>query len=139
VSGALPTIDDVAGRFDAGGLDYTSIPHIATSRFARAGDLLELAVTNETRSHHPFHLHGFSFQPVQVLDPAREPILRFDYSEMIDTFDIPSEHSLVFCVRLNFRFYNWEKARPAGHQDLRPRDPREICFNGTCRRVIAMA
>ena len=103
VSGALPTIDGVAGRFDAGGLDYTSIPHIATSRFARVGDLLELEVTNETRAHHPFHLHGFSFQPVRVLDPAREPILRFDYSEFIDTFDIPSEHSLVFRVRLNDR------------------------------------
>jgi FtsP/CotA-like multicopper oxidase with cupredoxin domain len=38
-----------------------------------------------------------------VLDPAREPILRFDYSELIDTFDIPSEHSLVFRVRLNDR------------------------------------
>ncbi len=38
-----------------------------------------------------------------MLDPAREPILRFDYSELIDTFDIPSEHSLVFRVRLNDR------------------------------------
>jgi FtsP/CotA-like multicopper oxidase with cupredoxin domain len=103
VRGALPAIDDIVGSFAAGGLDYTSIPHIASSRFARVGDLLELEVQNTTRAHHPFHLHGFSFQPIRVLDPAREPVLRFDYNELIDTFDIPSEHSLVFRVRLNDR------------------------------------
>jgi FtsP/CotA-like multicopper oxidase with cupredoxin domain len=103
VRGGLPTIDGVVGRFDAGGLDYTSIPHIASSRFARVGDLLELEVHNATRAHHPFHLHGFSFQPIRVLDLAREPVLRFDYNERIDTFDIPSEHSLVFRVHLNDR------------------------------------
>jgi FtsP/CotA-like multicopper oxidase with cupredoxin domain len=103
VSGALPAIDDVVGSFDPGGLDYQLVPHIASSRFARVGDLLELEVKNATRAHHPFHLHGFSFQPIRVLDPAGEPVLRFDYSELIDTFDIPSEHSLVFRVRLNDR------------------------------------
>ncbi len=98
-----PTIDNVIGRFDAGELDYKSIPHIRSSRFARVGDLLELEVENTTRAHHPFHLHGFSFQPIRVLDPVRQPVLRFDYNELIDTFDIPSFHSLVFRVRLNDR------------------------------------
>jgi FtsP/CotA-like multicopper oxidase with cupredoxin domain len=103
VTGGLPTIDHVVGRFDPGGLDYQSIPHIASSRFARIGDLLELEIKNTTRAHHPFHLHGFSFQPILVLDPSRQPVLHFDYNELVDTFDIPTEHSLVFRVRLNDR------------------------------------
>ncbi len=100
---ARPTIDGVVGRFHPVEAGFESIPHISTSRFARIGDILELEVTNETRAHHPFHLHGFSFQPIRVLDPDREPVLTFDYSEQIDTFDIPSFHSLVFRVRLDDR------------------------------------
>ena len=100
---ARPTIDGVVGRFHPVEAGFESIPHISTSRFARIGDILELEVTNETRAHHPFHLHGFSFQPIRVLDPLREPVLTFDYSEQIDTFDIPSFHTLVFRVRLDDR------------------------------------
>ncbi len=48
-------------------------------------------------------MHGFSFQPVRVLDPSRETVLTFDYNERIDTFNIPSAHTLVFRVRLNDR------------------------------------
>ena len=103
VNGFRPTIDGVVGHFRPEEAGYESIPHIATSRFARIGDILELEVTNETRAHHPFHLHGFSFQPIRVLDPSREPVLTFDYSEQIDTFNIPTFHSLVFRVRLNDR------------------------------------
>ena len=100
---ARPTIDGVVGRFHPVEAGFESIPHISTSRFARIGDILELEVTNETRAHHPFHLHGFSFQPIRVLDAVREPVLTFDYSEQIDTFDIPSFHTLVFRVRLDDR------------------------------------
>jgi FtsP/CotA-like multicopper oxidase with cupredoxin domain len=82
--------------FESGELDYESIPHFDSSRHTRVGGLLELKVQSETRSHHPFHMQGFSFQPVQVLDPARDPVRTFDYNELVDTFDIPSEHNLVF-------------------------------------------
>lgn len=34
---------------------------------------------------------------------ARNPVLTFDYNELIDTFDIPNDHSLIFRVRLNDR------------------------------------
>ncbi len=103
VSRTRPTIDGVAGSFPPQEDGYESIPHIASSRFARVGDLLELEVQNQTRAHHPFHLHGFSFQPVRVLGPFRDTVLTFDYSEQIDTFNIPVDHTLVFRVRLNDR------------------------------------
>ena len=38
-----------------------------------------------------------------MLDLASNPVRTFDYNELIDTFDIPSNHSLVSRVRLNDR------------------------------------
>lgn len=97
-----PSIDGVIGTFDAGAPDFTMIPHLASSRFARIGDLLELKVTNTTAAHHPFHLHGFSFQPVRVEKQGVTQVT-FDFNEFVDTFDIPGEHTLVFRVRLDDR------------------------------------
>ena len=38
-------------------------------RYAAAiGDTLELTVTNTTGAHHPFHLHGFSIQPIELTE-----------------------------------------------------------------------
>lgn len=97
-----PTIDGVIGRFE-GSADFTLVPHIATSRYARVGDLLELAVSNQTGMHHPFHLHGFSFQPVRMEHSAGNVVRTYDYNEFVDTLDIPAEHTLVFRVRLDDR------------------------------------
>ena len=73
-----PSIDGVAGHFDgfpceappcddiAGGDAYQRIPHIETSRFAFSESVLELFIQNRTNAEHPFHLHGFSFQPMSM-------------------------------------------------------------------------
>jgi FtsP/CotA-like multicopper oxidase with cupredoxin domain len=53
--------------------------------------------------HHPFHLHGFSFQPVRMEDPSGETVVSYDYNEFVDTLDIPARHRLVFRVRLDDR------------------------------------
>ena len=37
-------------------------------RYAKLGDVLQLTVTNMTGAHHPFHLHGFSIQPISLTD-----------------------------------------------------------------------
>jgi FtsP/CotA-like multicopper oxidase with cupredoxin domain len=38
-----------------------------SSRMAVLGQTLELTVTNKTaNAHHPFHLHGFSMQPLTL-------------------------------------------------------------------------
>ena len=60
-----PGVDGVKGSFE-GFIPYSSAPHIPSSRYAEAGRLLELSVTNKSSAHHPFHLHGFSFQPMSL-------------------------------------------------------------------------
>jgi FtsP/CotA-like multicopper oxidase with cupredoxin domain len=95
-------IDGTTGTHDRGGADYRAVPHSASTRYARVGDLLELRVFNNTAAHHPFHLHGFSFQPV-ALEPQFGFTYTYDYREFVDTLDIPSRYTLRFRVRLDER------------------------------------
>ena len=108
----LPAIDEVDGfSFDAGlpGGDFTTIPSIASSRFAALGDLLELTISNESNvsggaAHHPWHPHGFSIQPVRFVENTTgTTVFEFDYNEFVDVVDIPPGHSLVYRVRLDDR------------------------------------
>lgn len=103
--GMGPAIDGVRGIFDAVGSTVPSeIPHLTSSRWAYIGDLLELRIVNSTNSHHPFHLHGFEFQPIRVEDDATNQILwEYDYVEFVDNVDIQPGHVLVFRVRLTDR------------------------------------
>jgi FtsP/CotA-like multicopper oxidase with cupredoxin domain len=99
-----PSIDGIAGTLHTAdpGTNFTLIPHLSSSRYARVGDLLELKVTNLTEAHHPFHLHGFSFQPTRIEENG---ILKhaFDYEEFVDSLDIQPNHTLVFRVRIHER------------------------------------
>ncbi len=102
-SGNRPSINGIAGSFSAAqNATFESIPHIGSSRFARVGDLLELKVTNLTNAHHPFHLHGFSFQPVRFEDSG-STLFPFSYQEFVDTVNIPPSFTLVYRVRLDAR------------------------------------
>ncbi len=99
-----PSIDNVKGIFDAGGFeDFREIPHIASSRYARVGDLLELRVANQTSAHHAFHLHGFSFQPLRLESSGGGTLFRFKAPEFVDSINVPSGTTLVFRVRLSDR------------------------------------
>jgi hypothetical protein len=88
-------------------------------------------VEDSSRSIDPVNFEAFDLRVVTQANLHDSGVLRL-CSQTPYPYD-------AYTLRLNFRLYNWEKARPAAPQDLRPRDPREICFNGTCRRVIAMA
>jgi FtsP/CotA-like multicopper oxidase with cupredoxin domain len=90
---------------------YTAAPHVAgTARYAESGKLLELKVTNKSngKAHHPFHLHGFSFQPVKLEPragaPAGLPTLDpWPYNEFRDTIDLLPDYTLTIRVRLDDR------------------------------------
>ena len=102
----LPAIDNIDGfKFDEGlpGGDFTTIPHIVSSRFAKIGDVLELTVANTSGAHHPWHAHGFSFQPVKFVDGMGTTVRTFDYNEFVDLVDVPNGLSLVYRVRLDDR------------------------------------
>jgi FtsP/CotA-like multicopper oxidase with cupredoxin domain len=83
--------------------DYREIPHVETSRYARVGDLIEMTIRNGTQMHHPWHLHGFSFQPVRIEDSLGNLVYEYDYREFVDTLDVPSTHRLIYRVRLEDR------------------------------------
>lgn len=107
-TGGAPTVDGVAGMLM--GTPYTAAPHLASSRYAEAGRLLELTVTNMSagRAHHPFHLHGFSFQPVKIEPRAGAPAtvtgtFTWPYREFRDTIDLLPDYTLTFRVRLDDR------------------------------------
>jgi len=86
------------------GTPYTSVPHREKSRWAKAGDIVELTVTNGTLAHHPFHLHGFSFQPVSLTPTMGGAEVMWPFTEFRDNLDIPAGHALKFKVHLSDRF-----------------------------------
>jgi FtsP/CotA-like multicopper oxidase with cupredoxin domain len=96
-----PSIDGVKGGFEDF-TPYTDAPHIDSSRFAKQGDTLELTVTNNTNAHHPFHLHGFSIQPISLTRPGFASFI-WPYREFRDNVDVPANYTLKFRVRLDAR------------------------------------
>jgi FtsP/CotA-like multicopper oxidase with cupredoxin domain len=94
-------IDGIAGSF-AGFMPYTSAPHIGSSRYTEQGVILQLTVANTTNAHHPFHLHGFSMQPIS-LTRTGFPSYTWPYREFRDNIDIPANYTLTFRVSLDDR------------------------------------
>jgi FtsP/CotA-like multicopper oxidase with cupredoxin domain len=84
---------------------YPNTLHVGSSRYAAAvgGTILELTVANTSGAHHPFHLHGFSMQPVS-LTRAGNPTFTWDsLHEFRDSIDVPANYTLTFRVRLDNR------------------------------------
>ena len=99
-------INGVQGMFHVPpGTEYTTIPHIGSTRYAKNGDILQFNVVNSTSAHHPFHLHGFSFQPVSLKPNVGAIAYTWPAGsvEYVDTFDIPSGHTMTFKVHISDR------------------------------------
>jgi FtsP/CotA-like multicopper oxidase with cupredoxin domain len=101
--GTSLSIDNVVGDHDFVGIDYTVVPHFLSARYAQIGDLLQLSVTNKTGAHHPFHLHGFSIQPLTLqTDPPGPASFTFPV-DFRDNVDVPAASTLHFRIRLDDR------------------------------------
>jgi FtsP/CotA-like multicopper oxidase with cupredoxin domain len=94
-------IDGVHGSHDGGG-DFMGAPHAPSTRYVQPGRTYELSAANQTGSRHPFHLHGFSIQPLDLTRPGF-PTYTWDYREFVDTVDIPPGYTLRFRVRIDRR------------------------------------
>ena len=94
-------VDDEIGQHDFAG-DYTDFPHEESARYAELGETLELTVENTTGAHHPFHLHGFSIQPIELTSPGA-PTYTWPYPEFRDNIDVPAGYTLRYRVRLDDR------------------------------------
>ncbi len=88
-------IDGVPGPHDAQG-GYAETPRITTTRYGRLGDVIDLSVENRTFSHHPFHFHGFSFQPLRFVPIGGGTPYEIPYTELVDVVDIPPGFILEF-------------------------------------------
>ncbi len=99
-------IDGTFGTHDVAG-SYMAAPHLGSTRYAKEGDILELSTENDTGgSHHPFHLHGFSMQPIKLDGEPYGPggnDYTWEYPEFRDNIDIPPHYRLIFRVRLDPR------------------------------------
>ena len=102
LTAGTPSINGIPGVPLHGPPPYPNAPHIDSSRYAERGRILELTVTNQTGAHHPFHLHGFSMQPIS-LTRAGNPTFNWPYSEFRDSIDVPADYTLTFRVRLDDR------------------------------------
>ena len=91
--------------------DYTLVPYGNATRYAATGSVIEFTISNGTNQHHPFHLHGFSVQPVRVLNhgadinnPADDTVLyNFDYAEFVDVINLFPGESIVLRSELEDR------------------------------------
>jgi FtsP/CotA-like multicopper oxidase with cupredoxin domain len=97
-------VDGTFGVHDVEG-SYMSIPHLASTRYAKPGDVLLLSIQDATGAHHAYHLHGFSFQPVRMDQEPFEPEpggndFTFPEPEYRDLIDVPPHYRVIFKVRL---------------------------------------
>jgi FtsP/CotA-like multicopper oxidase with cupredoxin domain len=97
-------IDTVFGTHDVAPPYWSPVtaPHLGSTRYAKVGDILELTVENLTGAHHPFHLHGFSMQPLSLTKPSAQPYV-WPYHEFRDNIDIPPGYTLHFRIRIDDR------------------------------------
>lgn len=112
VGAGQTAIDSVQGHFEDSGPDFSMVAYQDATRYALTGDTIEFTISNLTNSqHHPFHHHGFSFQPVRVFDHGADPmnagdnttLYTFDYNEFVDVIDVAAGESVVVRMRLEDR------------------------------------
>lgn len=112
VGAGQTAIDSVQGHFEDSGPDFSLVPYQDATRYALTGDTIEFTISNLTNSqHHPFHHHGFSFQPVRVFEHGADPadpltnntLYTFDYNEFVDVIDVAAGQSVVVRMRLEDR------------------------------------
>lgn len=120
----FPSINAVRGEYEGDEVSGDEVPTQLATRYAHIGDVLEFVVANNTgAAHHPFHAHGFSFQPIalyrfnnvnlvpgpdpQVVDSAtliEPPVYEYDYNEFLDVESIQPALALKYRVKITDRF-----------------------------------
>ncbi|HEX6903375.1 MAG TPA: multicopper oxidase domain-containing protein [Thermoanaerobaculia bacterium] len=132
----FPSINANKGDYEGEFASGDEVPTQASTRYARIGDVVEFIVANNTGAgHHPFHAHGFSFQPIAlyrfnnvnvapgppgapaVVDSAtliEPPVYTYDYNEFLDVEGIQPGLALKYRVKITDRFkipdateYSW--------------------------------
>ncbi len=92
------------GSSTGGAGPYSAKPHFGSARYGEFDTSVELTVSNTTGAHHPFHMHGFSVQPISLTPgsgaPAGSGSYVWAYVEYRDNIDVPSQY--VLTARVHF-------------------------------------
>ena len=99
-----PSIDGIPMPRDFTGVNGGNPFFLESARHANLDNTMELTVTNMTGAHHPFHLHGFSVQPIKLTPRTGTtgPSYRFRH-EFQDIVDVPENYTFTFRVSLDDR------------------------------------
>jgi FtsP/CotA-like multicopper oxidase with cupredoxin domain len=90
---------------------YSGVDGRTNYRTATIGETLKWETHNHTDMHHPFHLHGFSFQPTMYMTMHHEEGFMDMWmvnseNEYVDTVNVPPHTSV---------FYNFEVSERPGY------------------------
>ena len=117
----FPSINSIKGVYSGFPVSGDEIPTQAATRYARTENVIEFVYANNTgNAHHPFHTHGFSFQPISIhtftnvdsdgdgvndtvaLDEP--PVHVFDYNEFLDVEVMQPAKALKYRMKMNDRY-----------------------------------
>lgn len=120
----VPTLNTNRGHYEGSptsGIGDT-MPTQGSTRYARTDDVIEFVYANDTfLAHHPFHMHGFSFQLMSIHDftavnadesedGSRETIelgpmlYEYDYNEFVDVIPMQPGTAVKFRMKMQDRF-----------------------------------
>jgi len=117
----FPAINAVKGSYAGMAVAGDQVPTQGATRYAHIGDVVEFVYANNTgAAHHPFHKHGFSFQPISIhtfsdVDTDEDgvadsvvlddpPLYTYDYNEFVDVEVMQPGHALKYRQKMNDRF-----------------------------------
>jgi FtsP/CotA-like multicopper oxidase with cupredoxin domain len=88
--------------------DYSGVDGRTNYRTAQTGEVLKWETHNHTDMHHPFHLHGFSFQPVVYMTMHHDHGFMDMWSvnnenEFVDTVNVPPHTSVFYLFEVTER------------------------------------
>jgi FtsP/CotA-like multicopper oxidase with cupredoxin domain len=117
----FPAINSIKGDYLGDAVAGDQIPTQGATRYARTEDVIEFVYANNTgAAHHPFHMHGFSFQPISIhtfqnvdsngdgindtVTLNEPPIHTYNYNEFVDVEVMQPGHALKYRMKMNDRF-----------------------------------
>jgi len=88
--------------------DYSGVDGRTNYRTASIGETLKWETHNHTDMHHPFHLHGFSFQPTMFMHMNHDEGYMDMWNvnsenEYVDTVNIPPHTSVFYLFNIDER------------------------------------
>jgi len=88
--------------------DFSGVEGRANYRTASIGETIKWETHNHTDMHHPFHLHGFSFQPTMFMKMMHEEGYMDMWkvnseNEYIDTVNVPPHTSVFYLFKVDER------------------------------------